>query len=382
MLLWKIWILDINHYGVVHVKILLMISPKDYEYDLPPELIAQKPAVPRDNSRLFIYNTKTDEIIFDYFYNLVRYLPKNSFLVLNNTKVLPSRTTLKKETGGGVVMLFLVNEQMNEGSCRIIVDRKVKTGDKLYFSNGDYILITAQNEVLFTVQMSFPRTHLYRLLEADGTMPIPPYIKHSPLSRNQLKDSYQTIFADIQGSSAAPTASLHFTERVFRDLEAAQIPKIYTTLHVGMGTFAPVTEKNLAEKTLHHEWYEISKEALRCIDTSKYAGKELVAVGTTVVRTLESWKVKGQNSKVKTETQKSKSNRVMDSTNLFIMPPYRFQVIDHLITNFHIPGSSLMMLVEAFLQDRKAKRSLIQPYTIAIKEKFRFYSFGDVMLIL
>jgi S-adenosylmethionine:tRNA ribosyltransferase-isomerase len=197
-------------------------------------------------------------------------------------------------------------------------------------------------------------------------MPIPPYLKKTSLKKDELLAKYQSIFAREKGSSAAPTASLHFTEKVFEKLGEKGIGKHFVTLHVGMGTFAPLTKDNLENKTLHHESYLIDKDTYDLILKEKKQGKKLVSVGTTVTRTLESV---------------AKTGLLAVKTDLFIYPPYNFKMVDHLITNFHLPKSSLMMLVEAFLQNKRAKRKLINLYNVAIENKFRFYSFGDAMLI-
>jgi S-adenosylmethionine:tRNA ribosyltransferase-isomerase len=347
-----------------------MIKIEDYDYHLPKEFIASEPAIPRDASRLFIYDIKSDRVSFDYFYNLDQYLPKNSFLVLNNTKVLPSRIVLRKLIGGRVVILFLVNEIVNNKNniIRGLVDRRVKMNDKLFFDNKHFMTVIDQDEHLFTFRFDFSKEKLFQLFNKQGTMPIPLYIKNSPLTEAQLRIKYQTVFAKVQGSAAAPTASLHFTHSIFKQLDQKNIKKLFITLHVGLGTFAPITEKNLKMKKLHEEIIEVDQETFQCIRTLKREGKQLVAVGTTVVRTLES-------------LDNKKKDEGIDATDLFIYPPYKFKMVDSLITNFHLPKSSLMMLAEAFLQNKHAKRHLVDLYQIAIKEKFRFYSFGDVMLI-
>lgn len=407
-----------------------MKSTNQFDYYLPPELIAKQPAVPRDFSRLFVYDTKTDEIVFDKFYNLDKYLPKKSFLVMNDTKVIPARVVMEKVTGGKVRVLFLVNEivsssqyqvlSIKQNTVRIFVDRKVNVGERLYFDSQHFITVISQEEHIFTVEFDFSIDKLFQILEKKGTMPIPLYIKNSPLNRDELLHKYQTIFAQKKGSAAAPTASLHFTNRLFRKLEKNKIDKTFITLHVGMGTFAPVTDVNIKQKKLHEEYFEINNKTLQLINLLKQEGKKLVAVGTTVVRTLEAFAKKNikfqiLNSKsqinTKFQMQKTKQNalenlnlknsdlfRISDfgfrnsiigKTDLFIQPGFKFQYVDSLITNFHLPGSSLMMLVEAFLQHKTrnnsapgtAKRHLVDLYKIAIKEKFRFYSFGDGMLI-
>ena len=359
---------------------------KDYGYFLPEKNLALEPSVPRDSSKLFIYNTKKDSISFDHFYNLDKYLPQNSFMVLNNTKVLPARVVMRKKSGGKVVVLLLVNEII-DNILLIIVDRKITVGEKIFFDDENFLDVVSQNENIFKVKYGFTKQKLFSLLEKYGTMPIPLYLKKSPLSRDELIEKYQTIFARAPvgarlASAAAPTASLHFTDQVFQKLEKKGIKRLFVTLHIGLGTFAPITYENIKQKKLHQEYFEVDEEALRCIDTLKQEGKKLVAVGTTVVRTLES--LETRDRKFFDGKQQTAKNLIpsFQKTNLFIFPPYDFKMVDILITNFHLPKSSLMMLVEAFLQFKGAKKSLVELYNMAIKNDFRFYSFGDVMLIL
>ena len=353
------------------------MSLNSYGYFLPEKNLALSPSVPRDSSKLFVYNTKTDEIIFDHFYNLDKYLPSNSFMVLNNTKVLPARVTMKKESGGKVVSLLLVNEIVGN-IVPTIVDRKITVREKIYFDKENYLEIISQKENIFDLEFNFSQKHLFELLNKYGTMPIPPYLKKSPLKRDELLEKYQTIFAKTDGSSAAPTASLHFTDDVFNKLDKKGIKKLFVTLHVGLGTFAPITDDNIREGKLHEEYYEVDGKTLHYINIMKSEKKKLVAVGTTVVRTLES--VARQRNFLSSE--KNLLSSLYKKTDLFIFPPYDFKMIGVMITNFHLPKSSLMMLVEAFLQHKKAKRNLVNLYKIAIKNDFRFYSFGDAMLIL
>lgn len=347
-----------------------------YDYFLPEKNLAKTPAIPRDFSKLFVCDTKNNEIFFDRFYHLDKYLPQKSFLVLNETKVIPARVILKKENGGKVTCLFLVNEMEEEDKVKIIVDRKVNLGDKLFFKTKDFVEVISQEKNIFLVKFDFSKEKLFSLLENEGTMPIPLYLKKTPLSNKKLKEKYQTVFFKKEkqnlASVAAPTASLHFTKRVFKKLEQKGIKRYFVNLYVGMGTFAPVSEENLKTKKLHQEYYQVDAQVWQKILTEKKEGKKLVAVGTTVVRTLESLvRLKIKDNKIK-----------LHKTDLFIFPPFQFQMVDILITNFHLPKSSLMMLVEAFLQYKGAKKHLIDLYNIAIKNDFRFYSFGDAMLII
>jgi len=345
----------------------------EYWYDVPKELIAQAPSTPRDSSKLLVYNTQKNEIKTDYFYNIATYLPPSTAFTLNDSKVVPARVTLFKQTGGKIVVLFLINEWLphKTGMIPCFFDRKAQVGDRLYFKDKSFVTIQNQKEELFYVEWSGSADELIEKLTAYGTMPIPPYIKHSPLSRGELMEKYQTVFADTPGSSAAPTASLHYSERVFKSFEKKGMEKIQVTLHVGLGTFAPLTEKNVTEKKLHKEWYEISDTAAHQLMTVKKEKRSLLAVGTTVVRSLESY---AQNGDV--------GAPYSGSTDLFIQPGYEFQMVDMLQTNFHLPSSSLMMLVDAFLSHKKAPKRILELYEYAIKERFRFFSFGDTMLIL
>ena len=366
-----------------------------YNYFLPEKNLAFEPAVLRDSSKLLIYDTTVDKIIFDHFYNLDKYLPKNSFMVLNNTKVLPARVTMKKESGGKVVVLLLVNE-INNNILPIIVDRKINVGEKIYFDRENSLKIVGQKENIFELELNFSREHLFALLKKYGTMPIPPYLKKSSLSKDELLIKYQTIFAKTDGSAAAPTASLHFTDNVFNKLSKKGIEKYFVTLHVGMGTFAPITSENIIQKKLHEEYYEVDEQTWKQIEINRKGPpslklrrvkKKLVAVGTTVTRTLESIVIDSNYGKTEGRIQNQDSGvtsfpRMTGKTDLFIFPPYNFKMVDVMITNFHLPKSSLMMLVEAFLQHKQAKKSLVELYNIAIKNNFRFYSFGDAMLIL
>ena len=344
-----------------------------YDYSLPKNLLAKTPATPRDTSRLFIYNSKTDSIKFDRFFNLDKYLPKKSFLVLNDTKVLPARIELGKQNGGKVICLLLLNELTKlrkNNLVKALVDRKTKIGEKLFIDNTYYFEVIDQNNKIFLLKFKFSPQLLYRKLIKKGKTPVPLYLRKTPLNEKQLRKKYQTIFAKKGniGSVAAPTASLHFSGRVFAKLEKRKIEKFFITLQVGLGTFAPLEKENLFQKKLPAEIFKVTPSIFEKLKKLKFQSFKLVASGTTTVRALES-KFSGQNGST-------------GKTELFIFPPYKFKMVDILLTNFHLPRSSLMLLVEAFLQYKKAKKHLVDLYKIAIKEKFRFYSFGDAMLIL
>ncbi len=354
-----------------------MISLDDYDYHLPNALLAKAPVSPRDAARLFVYDTQIDEVFFDTFLNIAKYLPKRSLLVFNNTKVIPARLWLNKETGGKIEVLLMMNEY-RPGDILIkgIVDRKILPGAKLYFKNRAHLEVIKQEEQFFFFKPSISMKMFSKLLKKEGVTPIPPYIKRSNIPEHDLRQKYQSILAKYPASIAAPTASLHFTNRLLAKLEHREIKRTEITLHVGAGTFAPVDEKNIREKKLFTEPYDISHNSAQAINRAKAAGIPIIAVGTTAMRTLES--AAHVNSKTRTWNVASGSR----STNIFIYPPHKFTIADGLITNFHVPCSSLMLLVDALLKHKKAKRDILALYDIAISEKFRFYSFGDGMLII
>lgn len=346
---------------------------KEYWYELPTEQIAQAPANPRDSSKLLVYDTQRDLIILSTFRKLNHFLPSSSQLILNDAKVVPARCILYKKTGGKVVALFLINEWIHSPAelIPVFMDRKVSVGDNLHFANKEVVTVERQIGQIFYVRWRKSKEAFLDNLNKFGVMPIPPYIKHTPLTRDELMEKYQTVFARTPGSSAAPTASLHFTDDVFASLEKNGIERAYVTLHVGLGTFAPLTKENIDSNSLHKEWIEVSKTTVQHIQNAKRNNKTICAVGTTVMRTLESYALFGTTSE-----------QFAGDTNLFIRPGFQFQLVDHLITNFHLPSSSLMMLVEAFLVHKKAKRRILELYEYAQTHDFRFYSFGDAMLIL
>ncbi|OGZ05774.1 MAG: tRNA preQ1(34) S-adenosylmethionine ribosyltransferase-isomerase QueA [Candidatus Lloydbacteria bacterium RIFCSPHIGHO2_02_FULL_54_17] len=348
----------------------------DYNYHLPKELIANSPASPRDSARLFVYNTATDTIQFDTFKNIGKYLPRPALLVMNDTKVVPARLLLTKETGGKIKILLMMNEFRNGDTLiKGIVDRKLILGTTLFFKNGSQLEVVKQGGQFFFFKPSVSGTTLWKLLDEEGRTPIPPYIKNTKLSERALRERYQSVFAQERASVAAPTASLHFTEKLISRLKNDGVDHTEVTLHVGLGTFAPIDAKNIAEKKLFTEYYEVDEKSAGRIVQAKASGVPVIPVGTTALRALESAAVTSDQGVTSVVAGARK-------TNLFIYPPYDFKVADGLITNFHVPKSSLMLLVDAFLQHKKARRRTLELYDVAIKEKFRFYSFGDGMLII
>lgn len=367
---------------------VLMIRLSDYDYVLPPELVAETPAEPRDSARLLVYDTARDTIDCDIFRHIARYLPAPSLLVTNNTKVVPARLWLKKETGGKIQVLLMVNEyRPKDAIVKGMTDRNITAGAKLFFQSGDYLEVSGQEEQFFLFRPSVHRKRLFALLKKEGVTPIPPYIKNNPLPEEALRKRYQSVFAKHPGSVAAPTASMHFTGRLLAELDARGIAHTAVTLHVGAGTFAPISERALGTKKLFTEYYEVSAESAQSVAEAKSAGVPVIAVGTTALRTLESAarscahaECRARRSPVH-DPQDIRLCRISSKTELFIFPPYDFNIADGLITNFHVPKSSLMLLVDAFLESKNARRRILDLYKFAIAERFRFFSFGDAMLI-
>lgn len=342
----------------------------EYAYTVPPELIATAPVKPRDAARLFVYDTVNDEVSFATFRELGRYLPPST-IVFNDTKVVPARLQGETEAGEPIEIFILMDAGIVEGRyVRALVNRPVKVDDILRVQ-GHTFTVRDNRQKWMDLEFSFTPDELERLLSTAGTTPIPPYIKDTPLHETDLRTEYQTIFARNEASVAAPTAALHFTEELVRELTATGCEFLPVTLHVGLGTFAPVVPAHLSLKRLHSERYEVGAAVSARLRDARLAGRPIVAIGTTVVRTLESAKAEILSGQA-----------AHGATDLFIMPPHQFAFPDMLITNFHVPRSSLMCMVDAFLMHKQAKRGILELYEMAIRERFRFYSFGDGMLIL
>lgn len=355
---------------VFHGKKLSSFSPmtfpqilKKFHYNFPKDLIANAPSKPRDAAKLLVYNRKTKKTAFDTYQNIQKYLPKGSVLVFNRTKVVPARLTVNKPTGGKAKLLYIDIQGKN---IRFMSNRKLKQGEKLFINKKLYLTVAEKLEKYYLLKPSFPVPKLFSILEKYGTTPIPPYIKHTPLSEKKLRKEYQTVFAQTRGSIAAPTASLHFTKGLLNSLKRRGVKIHFVTLHVNLGTFAPLTENNILSGKLHKEYFEINKKTIQNLNIAKKNGSPIFAVGTTVVRTLES-----------AANTKGELKLLAGTTDLFIQGKYHFKFINGLITNFHVPKSSLLMLVSAFL----GREKLLEIYQLAIKKRFRLFSFGDGMLI-
>lgn len=334
----------------------LDLDPKAYQYHLPEGQIAKRPAIPRDHSRLMIYKRATDEIIHARFYQLHEFLDEGTRLIFNQTKVFPCRLFGVKETGGKAE-IFVLSLKKNELGypCLIKTGNKKKVGQVFHFENGFRAIIKNMNDDgSFDLEFS---TEIQKIVEESGQTPIPPYIRDG-VSDEQDKSDYQTVYAREPGSVAAPTAGLHFTEEVFSKLRQNNIEKSFVTLHVGLGTFAPLKYDQLKNKKLHKEFFQIKKNEWENI----LAAEKKIAVGTTTLRALESFKNADEWS----------------STDIFIYPGYEIKTVQGLLTNFHLPGSSLLMLVSALIGREKT----LELYKIAVQENYRFFSYGDAMLIL
>lgn len=338
---------------------------KDFSYELPERLIAQNPIERRDLSRLLVLNRKRDTLEHKHFKDLPDFLEAGDCLVINNTKVIPARRSGEKEKTGGKIE-FVLLKRLEKDTWEVILKpgKIAKPGSRFVFGKG---LLKA--EILEIVEEGNRIVKFYyegvfeEILDKVGIMPLPPYI-HASL---EDRERYQTIYSRIDGSAAAPTAGLHFTQEVFERLAQKGVKIAEATLHVGLGTFRPVKTENILEHHMHKEAYSITSEACKIINQAKEDGKRVVAVGTTSVRVLE--------------TSSDQSGRVLPGngdTDIFIYPGYQFKVVDALVTNFHLPESTLIMLVSAFA----GKDRIMQAYHEAIKEEYRFFSFGDAMLIL
>ncbi len=337
----------------------------DYYYDLPQELIAQDPLEDRSSSRLMFLDKKTGELSHHSFKDVIDFLNPGDCLVLNNTKVIPARLIgHKEETGGTVEVLLLKRKENDQWETLVKPGKKARPGARIVFGDGLLkaevldVLEEGNRLIQFTYDGIFEE-----VLDKLGEMPLPPYITH----KLQDKNRYQTVYAKYEGSAAAPTAGLHFTPELLSQIEKKGIRLAYVTLHVGLGTFRPVKEENLTNHHMHSEFYQVTKEAADIINQTKEAGGRVICVGTTSCRTIES--AAGADGKVVPGS---------DNTEIFIYPGYRFKVLDGLITNFHLPESTLIMLVSALA----GREHVLHAYETAVENKYRFFSFGDAMIIL
>ncbi len=334
----------------------------DFDYDLPEERIAQFPCEPRDHSRLLKVNIDTGELTHAHFYDLLDDVEAGDLLVFNNTRVIPARLIGAKPTGGKVEVFLLTRLDGDRWEVLVKPGKKARIGQEILF--GDELSCVVEDNTDFGGRIvRFRYQGIFEeVLDRLGETPLPPYIKEKLAD----KERYQTVYAKENGSAAAPTAGLHFTKEMLAKLEAKGVRLAFVTLHVGLGTFRPVNVENVLEHVMHKEYYSVSAEAAEAIRETKEAGGRVIAVGTTAVRTLESAAEEDGTITPKTGW-----------TEIFIYPGYRFKVVDALVTNFHLPKSTLLMLVSA-LADREM---MLEAYRIAVEEKYRFFSFGDAMFL-
>lgn len=341
----------------------LKVKVSEFNYELPEELIAQTPIEKRDESRLMVLNRKQQTIEHKTFKNIIDYLEPGDVLVRNNTKVLPARLYGKKETGANVEFLLLKNIKWDIWQCIVRPGNKLHVGTKVIFGEG---LLKAEILEIMpggTRKVEFHYQGIFNeILDQIGLMPLPPYI-HEELKQ---KERYQTVYAKYNGSAAAPTAGLHFTEELLEQLQKKGVEIANVTLHVGIGTFRPVKEETVEAHEMHSEHYYIKQEDADKINQAKKQGKRVIAVGTTSCRVLET--IADENGYIQ---------EAEGDTQIFIYPGYRFKILDGLITNFHLPQSTLLMLVSALA----GKDYIMKAYEQAVKEKYRFFSFGDAMFI-
>ncbi len=341
-----------------------MMTTKDFYYDLPQERIAQTPLADRTASKLLVLNRETGNVSHGHFRDILDYLNPGDCLVMNNTRVIPARLYGSKEgTGGKIEFLLLKRISLDDWEVILKPGRKAKVGARFQFGDG---LLTAEVLDIIEDGKRIVRFHYEgvweELLDRLGEMPLPPYIKE----KLEDRERYQTVYSKIDGSAAAPTAGLHFTQELLEEIKKKGVRVAEVTLHVGLGTFRPVSVENAEEHIMHTEHYEITKETADLINETRENGGRIIAVGTTSVRTLET-----------VAEEDGKLNPQVGDTNIFIYPGYRFKIVDALITNFHLPESTLLMLVSALAD----KEQIMKAYQEAIEKEYRFFSFGDAMLI-
>lgn len=336
----------------------------DFYYHLPEELIAQTPLEKRDSSRMLVLDKISGKVSHSRFYNLIDYLNEGDLLVMNNSRVLPARIFgTRKDTGSSVEFLLLKQIENNKWETLVKPGKKAKIGTEFDFSGIMSATVEDIGKEGVRIVRFESEENIYAALDKIGQMPLPPYIKET------LKDKerYQTVYSDPVGSAAAPTAGLHFTEDLLEQIKRKGVRTAYVTLHVGLGTFRPVKEDEITDHIMHSEHYELPEETVKLIKDTKASGKRVIAVGTTTTRTLES-----------VARDKGELIPCEGWTDIFIYPPYEFKVLDGLITNFHLPESTLVMLVSAFA----GYDNTMNAYKEAVEEKYRFFSFGDSMMII
>lgn len=342
-----------------------MLTTEDFDFDLPEELIAQTPLTDRASSRLLVLDREMKEMVDKHFYEIIDELNAGDALVMNNTRVLPARLYgVKEETGAHLEILLLNNTEGDTWETLIKPAKRAKVGTEITFGDGRLKAIVEEELDHGGRMIRFVYEGIFlEILESLGEMPLPPYIKE----RLEDPERYQTVYAKENGSAAAPTAGLHFTKELLEKIQAKGVHLVYLTLHVGLGTFRPVSVDNIAEHEMHSEFYRLTQEAADELNAVRDAGGRIVAVGTTSIRTLETIGTKFDGA-IQADS---------GWTNIFIKPGYQFKLVDAFSTNFHLPKSTLVMLVSAFA----GREFVLEAYQHAIDEKYRFFSFGDAMFV-
>lgn len=343
----------------------------EFDYYLPEELIAQNPVVPRDSSRLLVLNKDSGDVIHRKFTDIVSIINAGDLLVLNDTRVIPARIFgYKADTGGKAELLLLKTNGNDVWEALVKPGKRLKEGSKIIIGNGDLICEILQyipdggRIIKFTLGVNVINKSVNDLIHEFGELPLPPYIYNGPAPNK--RDVYQTVYARYEGSSAAPTAGLHFTDEIFKQLKDNRVNISFVTLHVGLGTFRPIQTENVMDHIIHEEWYEMPAETADIINKTKQNGHRVICVGTTSVRTVES-----------SSDEFGKVHHSSGSTRIFITPGYKFKSVDALITNFHMPKSTLLLLISALA----GRDNIMKAYHAAIQERYRFLSFGDAMFI-
>lgn len=341
------------------------LTTEDFDYDLPQELIAQTPLKERDQSRLLVLDSKTGKYQDDYFYNVIDRLNPGDALVMNDSRVMPARLYgVKPETGGHVEVLLLNNTDGDNWETLVKPAKRAKVGTEISFGDGKLTATVTEEMEHGGRMIEFHYDGIFmEILDQLGEMPLPPYIKE----KLDDPEMYQTVYSREIGSAAAPTAGLHFTRELLKKIEDKGVKLVYLTLHVGLGTFRPVSEENIEDHKMHSEFYRLTEDAAKTLNEVKANGGRIVATGTTSIRTLETIGTKF-NGEIRADS---------GWTDIFIKPGYKWQVVDAFITNFHLPKSTLVMLVASFT----GRENILNAYRHAVSEKYRFFSFGDAMFI-
>ncbi|KAA3644408.1 MAG: tRNA preQ1(34) S-adenosylmethionine ribosyltransferase-isomerase QueA [Proteobacteria bacterium] len=340
------------------------MDKKDFAYDLPKALIAQQPITQRSQSRLLVLDKNSGEVRDCQFTQIGDYLKPGDLLVFNNTKVMPARLQGQKKTGGQIEVF--IERILNEHQAKALLkaNKSVRLGTEIYFNDRPMLQVTGRQGMFFLVETLDKYHDINRIMEKHGVMPLPPYIQRD--STESDSERYQTVYAETAGAVAAPTAGLHFDDKTLNHLKAQGINSAFVTLHVGAGTFQPVKADHIEDHKIHKEWLQVDETVVDAVKETKANGGRIIAVGTTAVRCLET---AAQNGKLKAYT---------GDTDIFIYPGYNFKVIDGLLTNFHLPESTLLMLVSALA----GRKNILNAYQHAIDQQYRFFSYGDAMLIV